>query len=188
MYALSRLDLLLFELTRVVLAGDKMKATQQSATTLQNQVSEIQGRFNRLESESNGTHRQHDEALRSLALVAATASDPIWVPGAPDLHASAHNAPSPSDQARSSSLRTGSTHPVSNRAHSSGVPIQSSAQAGPFPIRSIGVTATAAGSTRSSGSIARCLDLTASSIDPAPSKRAQSRSPSGGSGTTRPRK
>ncbi|KAG2845113.1 hypothetical protein PC113_g18262 [Phytophthora cactorum] len=96
------------EATIRILSG-QLKPAQQSATTLQTRVSEIQGRFERLESKGNRSNRQRDEALRRLALVAATANKPIQVTGAPDLSASAHNAPPSSDQAGSSSLRAGST-------------------------------------------------------------------------------
>ncbi|KAG3161280.1 hypothetical protein PC128_g20822 [Phytophthora cactorum] len=96
------------EATIRILSG-QLKPAQQSATTLQTRVSEIQGRFERLESKGNRSNRQRDEALRRLALVAATANKSIQVTGAPDLSASAHNAPPSSDQAGSSSLRAGST-------------------------------------------------------------------------------
>ncbi|KAG3066719.1 hypothetical protein PI124_g21011 [Phytophthora idaei] len=166
-YAQPTIDRLTLELTRVVLTGDQLKTAQQSATTLQTRVS---------------------KTLRRLALVTATVSEPTQVPGAPDLPASAHNATPSSVHAGSSSLRAGSTYPVSIPAHPSGVPTQSSAQTDPSSTQGAGGTAPATGATRSSGSVSRRLDLTASGRDQAPSKRARSRSPSEESGPTRPRK
>ncbi|KAG6941519.1 hypothetical protein JG687_00019599, partial [Phytophthora cactorum] len=49
------------------------------------QVSEIQGRHDRLVADHDQTFRQRDEALRRLAAVGETASRPTRVPGAPSI-------------------------------------------------------------------------------------------------------
>ncbi|KAG3234464.1 hypothetical protein PI124_g20480 [Phytophthora idaei] len=64
--------------------SDKLK-TVRDADTLNRQVSEIQGRHDRLVADHDRTFRQRDEALRRLAAVAETASRPVRVPGAPSI-------------------------------------------------------------------------------------------------------
>ncbi|KAG2994695.1 hypothetical protein PC120_g21927 [Phytophthora cactorum] len=65
--------------------SDKLKTARDAADTLNHQVSEIQGRHDRLVADHDRTFRQRDEALRQLAAVAETAGRPIRVPGAPSI-------------------------------------------------------------------------------------------------------
>ncbi|KAG2814908.1 hypothetical protein PC116_g18122 [Phytophthora cactorum] len=76
------LGLLDLKLTCCAIVGDKLKTARDAADTLNRQVSEIQGRHDRLVADHDRTFRQRDEALRRLAAVAETASRPIRVPGA----------------------------------------------------------------------------------------------------------
>ncbi|KAG3075186.1 hypothetical protein PI125_g21796 [Phytophthora idaei] len=78
------LGLLDLKLTCCAIVGDKLK-TVRDADTLNRQVSEIQGRHDRLVADHDRTFRQRDEALRRLAAVAETASRPVRVPGAPSI-------------------------------------------------------------------------------------------------------
>ncbi|KAG3235092.1 hypothetical protein PI124_g19868 [Phytophthora idaei] len=65
--------------------SDKLKTARDAADTRNRQVSEIQGRHDRLVADHDRTFRQRDEALRRLAAVAETAGRPIRVPGAPSI-------------------------------------------------------------------------------------------------------
>ncbi|KAG3113933.1 hypothetical protein PI125_g6867 [Phytophthora idaei] len=84
-YMLFDLGLLDLKLTCCAIVGDKLKTARDAADTLNRQVSEIQGRHDRLVADHDRTFRQRDEALRRLAAVAETASRPIRVPGAPSI-------------------------------------------------------------------------------------------------------
>ncbi|KAG3062995.1 hypothetical protein PI125_g24429 [Phytophthora idaei] len=79
------LGLLDLKLTCCVIVGDKLKTARDAADTRNRQVSEIQGRHDRLVADHDRTFRQRDEALRRLAAVAETAGRPIRVPGAPSI-------------------------------------------------------------------------------------------------------
>ncbi|KAG3120822.1 hypothetical protein PI124_g21979 [Phytophthora idaei] len=79
------LGLLDLKLTCCAIVGDKLKTARDAADTLNRQVSEIQGRHDRLVADHDRTFRQRDEALRRLAPVAETAGRPIRVPGAPSI-------------------------------------------------------------------------------------------------------
>ncbi|KAG3199761.1 hypothetical protein PC128_g5050 [Phytophthora cactorum] len=95
--------------------SDKLKTAQDAADTLNRQVSEIQGRHDRLAADHDRTFRQRDEALRWLAAVAETASRPIRVPGARSISvtsAGASGGGSGSTAAASGSLNQASSGSV----------------------------------------------------------------------------
>ncbi|KAG4039943.1 hypothetical protein PC123_g24508 [Phytophthora cactorum] len=79
------LGLLDLKLTCCAIVGDKLKTARDAADTLNRQVSEIQGRHDRLVADHDRTFRHRDEALRRLAVVTETAGRPIRVPGAPSI-------------------------------------------------------------------------------------------------------
>ncbi|KAG2806508.1 hypothetical protein PC118_g18057 [Phytophthora cactorum] len=109
------LGLLDLKLTRFAIVGDKLKTAQDAADTLNRQVSEIQGRHDRLAADHDRTFRQRDEALRWLAAVAETASRPIRVPGARSISvtsAGASGGGSGSTAAASGSLNQASSGSV----------------------------------------------------------------------------